>query len=96
METGDPPNGGGQNAEAVEHCAVCRLPRAQVAAAFTTTRYTGQTPRLGWPPKLRGIIDPQLLADGWLAEIPSVPWTLRPETPPQPMGHPVAPHRLTR
>ncbi|MFD3761972.1 hypothetical protein [Streptomyces sp. NPDC058622] len=24
---------------------MCRLPRAQVAAAFTTTRYTGRTPR---------------------------------------------------
>ncbi|MFS0696914.1 hypothetical protein [Streptomyces nitrosporeus] len=110
-----------KNAEAVEHCAVCRLPRLQVAAAFTETRHTGQTPRhvrdaydawtkghpghglqaaqatavfrtrhghgpsygqlcsgLGWPPKLRGIIVQQLLADGWLAEIPSVPWTLRP------------------
>ncbi|MFI1226088.1 MULTISPECIES: hypothetical protein [unclassified Streptomyces] len=110
-----------QNAEAVEHCAVCRLPRLQVAAAFTATRYTGKTPRavreaydawkelnpghgrqaaqatavfrtrhghgpsygqlgssLGWPPKLREFIIQQLLADRWLAEIESVPWTLRP------------------
>ncbi|MGX5183447.1 hypothetical protein ACWKT5_11660 [Streptomyces avermitilis] len=109
------------NAEAVERCTVCRLPRAQVAAAFTATRDTGKAPRhvrdaydawkehnpghglqaaqatavfrtrhghgpsygqlcssLGWPRTLRGIIVQQLLTDGWLAEIPSVPWTLRP------------------
>ncbi|MFJ2629225.1 hypothetical protein ACIO6T_39180 [Streptomyces sp. NPDC087532] len=110
-----------QNAEAVERCTVCRLPRAQVAAAFTTTRYTGKAPRhirdaydawkernpghglqaaratavfrtrhghgpsygqlcssLGWPRTLRDIIVQRLLVDGWLAEIPAVPWTLRP------------------
>ncbi|WP_063794087.1 hypothetical protein [Streptomyces graminilatus] len=110
-----------QNAEAVERCTVCRLPRAQVAAAFTATRYTSRAPRhvrdaydawkernpghslqaaqatavfrtrhghgpsygqlcssLGWPRTLRSIIVERLLADRWLAEIPSVPWTLRP------------------
>lgn len=110
-----------QNAEAVERCIMCRLPRVQVAAAFTSTRYTGKAPRhvrdayqawqernrghglqaaqatamfrarhrhgpsygqlcssLGWPRMLRGIIVHQLLADRWLAEIPAVPWTLRP------------------
>ncbi|MFE0852264.1 hypothetical protein [Streptomyces mutabilis] len=110
-----------QNAEVVERCTVCRLPRAQVAAAFTSTRYTGKAPRhvrdaydawkahhpghglqaaqatalfrarhrhgpsygqlcssLSWPRTLRGIIVQRLLADGWLAEISSVPWTLRP------------------
>ncbi|MCZ4101035.1 hypothetical protein [Streptomyces sp. H39-C1] len=107
-----------QNAEAVEHCAVCRFPRARVASAFTTT---GKDPRpehdaydawnkthphhglqaaqvtavfrtrhghgpsygqlcstLGWPRTLRATIVQRLLADGWLTEIPSVPWTLRP------------------
>ncbi|MET7534666.1 hypothetical protein [Streptomyces goshikiensis] len=33
---------------------------------------------LGWPPKLREFVVQQLLADGWLAENESVPWTLRP------------------
>lgn len=33
---------------------------------------------LGWPQTLRGIIVQRLLADGWQAEIPCVPWILRP------------------
>ncbi|MBT1186270.1 hypothetical protein HET69_20255 [Streptomyces sp. CJ_13] len=56
---------------------------AQATAVFRSWHEHGPSygqlcSTLGWPPKLREFVVQQLLADGWLAENESVPWTLRP------------------